>query len=53
MKSKSMLSRTFYFDIISDTSAVLGGIGRSTGNAARIVENGNLTYRPKKNLNCV
>ena len=44
MKSKSYLSGTFYFDVISDTSAVLGGIGRATGDVARILENGNLYY---------
>ena len=44
MKSKSYLSGTFYFDIISDTSAVLGGIGRGTGDVIKILENGNLYY---------
>ena len=44
IKSKSILNFSFYFDIISDTSAVLGGVGRGTGDVARILENGNLYY---------
>ena len=44
VKSKSSINGTFYFDIISDTSAVLGGVGRGTGGVARILENGNLYY---------
>ena len=44
IKSKSILNFSFYFDIISDTSAVLGGVGRGTGGVARILENGNLYY---------
>jgi len=44
VKSKSAINGTFYFDIISDTSAVLGGVGRGTGDVARILENGNLYY---------
>ena len=44
VKSKSDINGTFYFDVISDTSAVLGGIGRSTGDVIRILEKGNLYY---------
>ena len=44
VKSKSSINGTFYFDVISDTSAVLGGVGRGTGGVARILENGNLYY---------
>ena len=44
VKSKSDINGTFYFDIISDISAVLGGIGRGAGDVARILENGNLYY---------
>tara|TARA_R100001369_G_scaffold13583_2_gene27963 strand:+ start:1346 stop:1738 length:393 start_codon:yes stop_codon:yes gene_type:complete len=44
VKSKSEISGTFYFDIISDKSAVLGGVGRSTGDVIKILENGNLYY---------
>ena len=44
IKSKSDINGTLYFDVISDTSAVLEGIGRGTGDVARILENGNLYY---------
>jgi len=44
IKSKSDINGTLYFDVISDTSAVLGGVGRGTGDVARILENGNLYY---------
>ena len=44
VKSKSQINGTFYFDVISDTSAVLGGIGRGTGDVIKILENGNLYY---------
>ena len=44
LKSKSMFSGTLHFDMISDKSAVLGGIGRGNGDVLRILENGNLYY---------
>ena len=44
LKSKSMFSGTLHFDVISDKSAVLGGIGRGNGDVLRILENGNLYY---------
>ena len=44
LKSKSAFYGTIYFDIISDSSALLGGIGRGSGDVARILENGNLYF---------
>ena len=44
VKSKSMFSGTLHFDLISEKSAVLGGIGRGNGDVLRILENGNLYY---------
>ena len=44
LKSKSMFSGTLHFDMISEKSAVLGGIGRGNGDVLRILENGNLYY---------
>ncbi|MDC2982108.1 beta-lactamase family protein [Bacteroidota bacterium] len=44
LKSKSMFSGTLHFDMISNKSAVLGGIGRGNGDVLRILENGNLYY---------
>ena len=44
LKSKSIFSGTLHFDMISDKSAVLGGIGRGNGDVLRILENGNLYY---------
>ena len=44
VKSKSQINGTFYFDVISDTSAVLGGVGRGTGDVIKILENGNLYF---------
>ena len=39
-----MFSGTLHFDMISEKSAVLGGIGRGNGDVLRILENGNLYY---------
>jgi hypothetical protein len=44
LKSKSAFYGTIYFDIVSDSSALLGGIGRGSGDVARILENGNLYF---------
>ena len=44
LKSKSMFSGTLHFDMISEKSAVLGGIGRGNGDVLRILENENLYY---------
>jgi len=44
IKSKSVINFSLYLNIISDTSAVLGGIGRATGDVIKILENGNLYY---------
>ena len=43
LKSKSIFSGTLHFDMISDKSAVLGGI-EGNGDVLRILENGNLYY---------
>jgi len=42
-KSKDMNS-TNYLDIDSDSLSVMGGIGRGTGEAVRILQNGNIYY---------
>ena len=44
LKSKSMFSGTLHFEMISEKSAVQGGIGRGNGDVLRILENGNLYY---------
>jgi CubicO group peptidase (beta-lactamase class C family) len=38
------MTDSFYLDILSDSMAITGGLGRGTGNTVRLLKNGNIYY---------